>query len=136
MEQFDTKYPKYTARAGVRDDVEKAQNRGIHVMPYTNGQLMDPTLPEWLTEKAATSACGCWNATLVVPAPTTKRGMQGLVPCGADGRPGYYSEKYENNDAFMQTRAFAVMDPASKYWQNKLGEVAASVIASTGADAL
>ena len=44
--------------------------------------------------------------------------------------------RYENNDAFMQTRAFAVMDPATQYWQNKLGEVATNVIASTGADAL
>ena len=133
-EQFDVAYPKYTARAGVGDDVAKAQSHGIHVMPYTNGQLMDPTLPEW--EDASTSACGCWNGTLVVPAPPTKNGTQGLVPCGADGKPGYYGEKYGNNDAFMGTRAFAVMDPASGYWQRKLGDVAAGVISSTGADAL
>ena len=107
-EPFDTKYPRYSVRAGVSDDVLKAQTRGIHVMPYTNGQLMDPTLPEWLSEAASTAACGCWNATLVVPAPRTKNGTEGLVPCGPDGKPGYYSEKYIYS--FNHT-------PFSKIWQ-------------------
>eukprot|EP01051_Picozoa_sp_SAG22_P012816 SAG22_NODE_1368_length_4585_cov_2.663174_2_plen_68_part_00 len=64
-------------------------------MPYTNGRLMDPTLPDWVAENASAHACGCFRPTLVTaPPPKTKVGTEGLVPCDSRGRPGYYGEKY------------------------------------------
>ena len=131
-EQFDTRYPSYTARGGVAAETAFAQAHGIHVMPYTNGRLMDPTLPAWLAENASAHACGCFLPELVTSPPPTRKGMEGLVPCDATGKPGYYGEKYANNDQFMGTAAFAVMDPNSSYWQAKLASVAAGIVGNDG----
>ena len=134
VEQFDTRYPSYTPRGGVAEEVAYAQAHGIHVIPYTNGRLMDPTLPAWKEENASAFACGCFKPKLSSSPPTTKKGYEGLVPCDATGAPGYYGEKYGNNDQFMGTAAFAVMDPNTSYWQQKLGSVAAGIVKATGAD--
>jgi hypothetical protein len=123
-ENFDTRYPVYTARGGITAQVTYAQNHGIHVMPvrqrafslffivislpfpclkdarclqYTNGRLFDPTLLAWKAENASAHACGCFQPDLMTTPPKTKVGMAGLVPCDASGAPGYYGEKYGNN---------------------------------------
>jgi hypothetical protein len=133
-EQFDSRYPQYTPRGGIAAQVKYAQAHGIHVMPYTNGRLMDPTLAAWKAENASAHACGCFRPNLVSTPPNTKTGMEGLVPCDTTGKPGYYGEKYGNNDQFMGTAAFAVMDPGSAYWQAKLGRVAEGLVQSMGVD--
>ena len=61
-EDFDTKYPHYTALPGVAAEVAKLRSAGIRVFPYTNGRLYDPSLPEWSAEGAISASCGCFLA--------------------------------------------------------------------------
>ena len=95
---------------------------------------MDPTLPAWKAENASAFACGCFKPKLMSTPPKTKTGYEGLVPCDTTGAPGYYGEKYGNNDVDMDTAAFAVMDPNTSYWQEKLGQVAEDIVKALGCD--
>lgn len=46
-EIFDTNYPNYTARAGFAAGVAACQATGMRVIPYINGRLFDPRIPDW-----------------------------------------------------------------------------------------
>ena len=129
-EPFDVGYPEWTPLSYVADEVQKAQDNGIHVFPYTNGRLFDPTLPAWNVTSAAQHACGCYKGKLVDNPPNVSG--SGQIPCAADGTPGYYAEKYENNDQYMGGAGFAVMDPSDPFWANTLAAECKRLIASNG----
>jgi hypothetical protein len=129
-EPFDVGYPKWTSRSYVSDEVQKAQNNDIHVFPYTNGRLFDPTLPAWNATSAAQHACGCYKGKLVNNPPNVSG--SGQIACATDGTPGYYAEKYENNDQYMGGAGFAVMDPADPFWANTLAAECKRLITING----
>ena len=134
-EMFDTHYPQYTIRPGVAAQVAKAKAAGIHVAPYTNGRLMDPTIAAWSADDAMQHACGCFEGKLGTKPPPAPPGP-GLLPCDTSGAPGYYSEKYENNDQYMGGVGFALMNPNTPYWQQKLYNVTKQAVSAGGFDAV
>lgn len=56
-EKFDTNYPSYTPYPNFSDAVAQHQAHGIFVVPYNNGRVMDPTIPEWTSDSAWKYAC-------------------------------------------------------------------------------
>jgi hypothetical protein len=129
-EPFDVGYPQWTSRSYVANEVHKAQDNGVHVFPYTNGRLFDPTLPAWNVTSVAKHACGCYKGKLVNNPPNVSG--SGQIPCAVDGTPGYYAEKYENNDKYMHGAGFAVMDPADPFWANTLASECKRLITANG----
>jgi hypothetical protein len=92
--------------------------------------VYDPTLPAWNSTSAVEHACGCYKGKLVNNPPNVSG--SGQIPCAADGTPGYYAEKYENNDRYMGGAGFAVMDPADRFWAKTLAAECKRLVAANG----
>ena len=56
-EFFDSKYPQFTARPGFEGRVKQMRDAGIHVVPYTNGRLFDPSIAQWNATNASAHMC-------------------------------------------------------------------------------
>ena len=123
-EDFDTKYPHYSALPGVAAEVAKLRSAGIRVFPYTNGRLYDPSLPEWSAEGAISASCGCFRPN------RTATGAKPTDACDATGAPGYYREVISSGDGL------AVMDPSTGQYRKKLAAVSAGAVTSTSSDGI
>ena len=93
----------YHARPGFTQAVAALQANRVHVVPYTNGRVFDPSSPvskpKWEADGASRYTCNHY-------------------------RGGPLTEKYEAAANF----SFAVMDPASQYWQSTVADVARDVV--------
>ena len=56
-EFFDSKYPQFTARPGFESRVKQMRDAGIHVVPYTNGRLFDPSIAQLNATNASAHMC-------------------------------------------------------------------------------
>ena len=116
-EPFDTLYPQYSPFdnsscgrfnkshlcGNFSNTSRMLQAGGVNVVPYINGRLFDPRLSAWTEEAANDSACRQFSGAGRVGAP--------------------YWEKYEQH----RNWSFAVMDPTSTYWQEKVPSVARAI---------
>ena len=64
---------------------------GIHVVPYTNGRLFDPSIPKFQTDNAITHMC--------------------------NSSDGPYRERYHSTGPAANI-SFFLADPADQYWQD------------------
>ena len=97
VECFDCKYPQFTARQGFKERVQEMRRGGIHVVPYTNGRLMDPSIAKWSADDAATHMC--------------------------NSSDGPYREVYHTTGPAANI-SFWVADPATRYWQDTFIDIA------------
>lgn len=105
IEPLDTGDPVYTPRPGFTEDVAALQASGaVHVVPYTNGRVFDRREPKWGHDNASRFSCNHFRG-------------------GLSGTPRPYTEKYEAAANF----SFAVMDPASAYWQKTIAGAAGTI---------
>jgi hypothetical protein len=89
-ECYDCKYPQFTARAGFKQRVREMRAAGIHVVPYTNGRLFDPSVAAFNATNA--SAHMCSSST------------------------GPYREVYHTTGPAANI-SFFLADPADGYWR-------------------
>jgi hypothetical protein len=107
------------------------QGRGIHAVPYINGRLFDfhankpgndtvghpwtcnASVEVWHAENASAYACGMGV------------GRGSYAPYFSNS--GFYAESY--ND-----RVFAVMDPATDYWQQKISDLVQQIAVGYDSD--
>jgi hypothetical protein len=102
VEPFGVGVPYYTPHPNFATEVAALAAADVHVIPYTSGRLFNPTLPEWQSDDAERFACHRFG-----------------------GAP--FSEKYEAGLNW----SFAVMDPATAYWQRTIAGVAANIVNET-----
>ena len=99
------------------------QKNGVHAVPYTNGRLFDflPKKGNDTTGRPLTcsESIAAWKAD-----------NADQFACGREGCPTcyqFYAEGYNQ-------RMFAVMDPSTDYWQQKVANRTRTIAQTYGAD--
>eukprot|EP01052_Picozoa_sp_SAG31_P051534 SAG31_NODE_12279_length_953_cov_0.881733_1_plen_231_part_01 len=87
-------FPNFTSRNTTAFATAKMEQNGVRVVPYTNGRLFDPQIPDWVRENASQWEC-----------------------VNVDGNP--YYEKFEPQYNWSQR----LMNPATSYWQQKISNL-------------
>jgi len=96
---FDTQYPAYRPRPGVRAFIRRLQDNGIRVMPYINARLFDLDCPDWAADHARRAA------------------VKDAAPKLGSRAQRLFVETYGS------MTPMAVMCPATRYWQDKIAGV-------------
>lgn len=108
VEFYDAKYPQFTARAGFTKRVKEMRSAGIHVVPYTNGRLFDPSIALWNASNASDHMCYSHD--------------------------GPFREVYHTTGPSANI-SFFIADPADNYWPETFIDIAKTMKAA-GVDGL
>jgi len=113
--RFDTKYPDYfPAKDGFSEVVRKLQSINVRIAPYINGRIYDVDIPRWKQDDAENFAC------------------KDLPPDSKLNSTDYdlYIETYGSGSTF------AVMCPATAYWQKVITVISGQCAEQYGVDGI
>eukprot|EP00750_Incisomonas_marina_P005018 INCI13567.1.p1 GENE.INCI13567.1~~INCI13567.1.p1 ORF type:complete len:906 (-),score=144.86 INCI13567.1:122-2659(-) len=110
---FDTHYPEYfPVRSGFNESLSRMQNLGVRVAPYINGRIFDQATKTWTAANASDAAA------------------KSAAPTLGSSNLSLYNEQYGSE------AKFAVMCPATSYWQGTIGDVVSTLCKPNELDAL
>ena len=92
-------------RPGFADAVKEVQAAGVRIIPYTNGRVDDPNVASFKSDGAIRYMC--------------------------NGSVGPYREEF---NAAPRNISFFVPDPATDYWQQRIGKMAQKLAVDFGTD--
>jgi hypothetical protein len=102
---FDSRYPNYTACAGFHEAVAAMEQNNVHVVPYTNGRLMDLADGRWAAGGSG-GACHTIHGDLY------------------NFSDNFAFKNKLDNITWEINRTLAVMDAASPFWHDVVSDVA------------